>query len=99
MDVLQILLDNGADIEARENGLTPLHVACTNGSAEVAEVQRHCLHQPHSIPDNRLSNLVCVFQVLLEKGAEVDAKSFTGATPLHVAAMFGHPPVAKVVVK
>ena len=43
MHVLQILIDNGADIEAVENdGLTPLHQTGLSGATESAEVLHHC---------------------------------------------------------
>ena len=44
IDVLQILLDNGADIEAEDlSAMTPLHFAARDGAVEAAEVQRRCL--------------------------------------------------------
>ena len=43
MQVLQILLNNGADTEAVDyRGWTPLHFACIEGATEAAEVQDHC---------------------------------------------------------
>ena len=77
-DVVQMLLDSGVDIEARDSragvgveardcgeGLTALHVAALRGYTQIV-------------------------QLLIDSGSEIDAKDRHGETPLHYAAEGGY---------
>jgi ankyrin repeat protein len=72
-DLVALLLDHGADPEAREaeSGSTPLYVAASMGRLEVVEL-------------------------LLARGAVVNAANKSGATPLHAAMANGFGQVAAV---
>ena len=63
MKLVELLLENGADVHARNNTLgdTPLHRACYFAHSKIVKM-------------------------LLEHGAQMDAKSKNGSTPLIKAA-------------
>ena len=89
-----VLLDHGADIEARNSvGLTPLHVAATIGRPGITRilVDRGAdieVRGPHGVTPLMLAashSPGCVKE-LLERGADVRARDSKGATALHIAA-------------
>ncbi|QPC63066.1 hypothetical protein HYE67_005297 [Fusarium culmorum] len=89
--VVQILIDSGADVAAtNREGLTPLHVA---QNADIAKI----LLQSGAIVDARAndgrtplhravdSDILEVVDILLDMGATVDARDEMDFTPLHSA--------------
>ena len=86
----KVLLDRGADIEAKEDkhSTTPLHQAAAYGKVEAAKVHRRSYQ-------SFLTN-GCLPKVLLDRGADIEAKSSSGTTPLHSAAYQDEVGVVKV---
>ena len=94
--VLRVLLEHGADVEARQTSddWTPLHSALYNGSLEVVRVLLdHGADVNARATDSKtpLHNTLVyhgsldVVRMLLEHGADVNARAIDGKTPLHVA--------------
>ncbi len=85
----QVLLDRGADIDARnDEDYTPLHSAAEAGKDEAVKV---CRHTASPFTEEWPST-----QVLLDRGADVDAANAYGWTPLHLAAWRGKVEIVKV---
>ncbi len=70
-ELVQLLIDNGANVKAKDNnGFTPLHeVAFVGGEAEEEEME----------------DVVATAQLLIDKDANVNDKDEQGQTPLHKA--------------
>lgn len=84
----RILIENGTDVNAKEKTrFTPLHLAALNGN---------CLSfyflKKKTLPFNfnLFTGHVEVVGLLIEKGAEVNAKDLDEYTPLHLAAHYGN---------
>jgi ankyrin repeat protein len=79
-EIAELLIQNGSDINERNNGgMTPLHLAIVN---------RVTLRWSHGIEPRHLeigeydTELI---DLLITKGADVNAKNHNGRTPLHIA--------------
>jgi len=91
--LVKLLVEEGADVNARSSGLTALHIAAAEGQKEVA----HLLLDKGADPDS--SGIVGhrplhraawhghaeVAALLLGAGATADARDESGNTPLHMA--------------
>ena len=99
-ECLQILLNNDADIEAVQNkGRTPLHLACIHASMVPLKLWRYegiALIIFLQGVSRRSKALRMHLQVLLENGADIDAISNDGESPLRFASQSGHLPVVQV---
>ena len=95
-DVVQELLDKGANIDDRRSGYTALHCAAVEGHLEVVKVLLDrgagivntlgsCMTALHLAAQSRGTEIEIV-KLLLERGASVDAADVWGNTPLHYAA-------------
>lgn len=97
---IKALLDRGAEIEARDfQGCTPLHYASTNGtfgcvcmlldnSAEI-EALDNDNQTPLRYWANGSIDLLPKLQLLLNRGANINAISANGKTVLHIMANIG----------
>ena len=85
----QILLEGGAKVDAPSTTYlwTPLHYASASGQAEMAKVTRDWPLVFCSEP---------VSQILLGRGANLEAVDVVGRTPLHCAAQWKNLNTAKV---
>ena len=100
--VVQILLDNNADIEAQSERTkdTPLSLACSGGRFEVVEVllKKLANKEHRNVSDYTPLSLaasggyVNIIKLLLAHGAEINSRtgSKLGISPLMLAAMNGH---------
>jgi ankyrin repeat protein len=110
VDVVKYLLDRGAEIGIKSDqiGLTPLEDAATEDSTK-AEIFKILL-DAHKQKDPQLLNIglslhlaarygiVKNVEILVENGANPNAKSIEGLTPLHEAAKEGRKPVVEYLV-
>ena len=67
MRIAELLLDRGADLEARKIGMTPLLMASLFGRVEWV-------------------------RLFIQRGAQVNAKTQSGQTPLAISETFGRKP-------
>ncbi len=104
------LIRDGADVNTRYSGLTPLHNAAYNGHLEVAKLLIQEGADINSLTDRDgitpLANAAAqgdfdVVKLLVKNGAKVNltAKGKTGVKPLHNAANYGHLDIAKFLIQ
>lgn len=91
VDLVRVLLDNGADVNMGNNeDFTPLHQACKNGKLEIAEVLIEAGANLNAINYNMWTplhfavdaNCLDVMMYLISKGADVMIQDECGRTPL-----------------
>ena len=94
-EVVALLLDGGADIEARDgDGWTPLHIAVEKNKPEVvtllldrgANIEARTEHEATSLHFAAAKNESEAVALLLDRGANIEARTENGNTPLHYAA-------------
>lgn len=102
--VVRTLLDGGAEIDAlNRQGHTALYVALMDGRTQVAEllVERGAGFEPtrllQAVVDNGVTDRD-VFEFLIERGADIDAKDAAGDPPLVRAARRGDRRLAKQII-
>ncbi len=113
-NVAELLISKGADVNAKDGewGLTPLHAAASRGYPEITELlitnganimakddpsdytPLHCTAwYKDKVPDT-----VAVAKILLDKGADVDAKTTWNGTTLTEAADSDNVEIAKLLI-
>ena len=96
--MVKLLLDKGADINAKSLGMTPLHRAAAMGQRDVCELllkrgmnvdaKDHKGDTPLEYASGTVKRNVA--ELLITKGANVNARGKHGMTPLHEAAYKAH---------
>ncbi len=103
-ELVEYLIENGADIEARsDGGWTPLHSQAYGGHKDGVEVllahgadieAKHAYDMTPLINSIRWDRIE-VAELLIEKGANVDAANTLGRTPVIISATEGYFELAK----
>ncbi len=91
-DLVALLLDHGADVNGRANGISPLLLAVAPGHVEVA---RMLLDHGADVSAKdwagasllHLTGKPDLVKLLLDRGADKEARDDAGRTPLHVTAV------------
>lgn len=100
-EISVILISKGAEINSRDKfGLTPLHAAaggCYSKDYDM-NVTLAAMAAGMSFDENMAKNFKDISELLISKGADVNAKGKDGYTPLHWAAQFGREGVAELLV-
>ena len=106
MDVARLLLEHGADVNARnKDSVTPLHIAAGEGHVDVARLLLEHGAYVNARSEYGLTPLyyaavngrLDVARLLLERGADAGARDDKGRTPLDRAREKGHVEVARVI--
>ncbi|XP_069693195.1 ankyrin repeat domain-containing protein 23-like isoform X2 [Periplaneta americana] len=102
LDIAQVLLDGGANIESRETGIynlyTPLHEASKHGHLSMCRLLLDAKAEPNSKDGAGSTPLhtaarnghLAVVKLLVERGATVSAKDNWGSTARDRALKFSH---------
>ncbi|CAK7210845.1 hypothetical protein SBRCBS47491_000916 [Sporothrix bragantina] len=108
-NVVELLLDKGADVEVKDNcGMSPLSFAAEGGHEAVTRLllEKGADVEAKDNYDGWTPLLLAakqgheaVARLLLENGANVDAKDEDGQTPLSFAAEEGHEAVARLLLE
>ncbi|GLD97358.1 hypothetical protein PINS_up006042 [Pythium insidiosum] len=106
-DVVQLLIDEGADLNARDDmGETPLHQALTKGYVDIVlALIRAGVNVKDSskwgwIPLHTaaLKGHVSVVSALIDAGADVAVRAHGGSTALHEACSYGHDDIVELLI-
>lgn len=98
-NIVTLLLDNKANIRAKDgvDGAMAIHLASANGRNEVVKILLAKDPELVNIVDNRdntplhwaaMKDKTDTVKLLMENGANIEAKDMDGWTPLHYAAAF-----------
>jgi ankyrin len=82
LEIVRLLLDHGADLEANAEG----------------DNEEKPLHQVPYGKYRSQEDGVCVAQLLLDRGADVNTRRSDRMTPLHIASVFGKPEIAQLLI-
>ena len=105
---LQAMINGGADVYAKDNnGNTPLHMATTQGHAEIISILLQAKADVNAKNNEGVTplqfatqeNHAEVISVLVKMGANVNATNNNGGIPLHTAAVIGNAEVISVLVQ
>jgi len=89
--IVRLLLDQGTAVNARTvTGATPLHQA----AEQAIDPESARMSKLFSLRQSAESDVVV--DLLLARGAEVNAKDNDGLTPLHLAAKVGYPAIVRL---
>ncbi|KAI9439715.1 ankyrin repeat-containing domain protein [Lactarius indigo] len=97
IDTVRWLLDHGADANSRQDDhWTPLHLTAWKGRLDEAQRRR-----PRSLTLHMASEFGHrdVLRLLLERGADADARDNERSTPLHLASSNGRAEVVRVLLE
>ncbi|KAF5694079.1 beta transducin [Fusarium denticulatum] len=107
--ILQLLIDKGADLEARnpDNSYTALMYAAEYGQVSAAKSLLDCGAMLEAQDKNAYTPLLLAASVwyvpitsfLLDKGADIEARASNGSTPLSIAAREENEGVVKVLLE
>ena len=98
VDVLKLILRAGSPVNVPNNeGKSPLHLACENGSEEIAEllldgcanINRAQTYQMNEFPMHIAAKkgYTRILEALRRRGGNLDARTKKGQTPLHYAVL------------
>ena len=108
LDIMRLLLDHGADREARNSDHnTPLRLAVCNGQLAAAKVliehdaSIHARNKDHWTPLHEASyrGYLDIMRLVLEHGADQEAVNQNGSTALHAAACGGQRAAARLLIE
>ena len=98
VELIRSLIEHTADAAAKDNnGLTPLHLACSWGHMDIACLLVECgadvtAQSKHGLTPLHLASqrgYMEVARFLVERGADATARHDNGLTPLHLASFQG----------
>jgi ankyrin repeat protein len=107
LETAKLLIDKGADVNAKDYGMTALMYAAQNGHLEIANL---LIDEGADVNaqerDEGMTALMCAAQnghlktakLLIYKGADVNAQDDDGMTALMYAAQNGHLEIAKLLI-
>lgn len=105
-EIVNLLIERGANINSRYSGITPLYMAVASGSKDVVSflISKGA---KVNFPGSMVSVLNCavehnqgdIAKLLIAKGAKIDAKDDNGSTPLIIAAKQGNKELAALLIK
>ena len=97
--VTGILIKNGARLNIKNNlGKTPLHLVAENGIHRVSLVN-YFKHPSRPDPDEIIKENIAITTLLLNNGAEIEAKDNEGFSPVYCAINRGNREVTNLLMK
>lgn len=100
VDSVRVLLDNGADIEARGNDMeTPLHSVVQGWKNRPLQCIPSRPYIEQDKVDSVPENLTVAMQELLDRGANIEAKTQLGLTAFNLATIRGDQKLLQVLLK
>lgn len=102
VDIMRALIQQGANVEARENlGKTALHVASEDAAEFLLSIRANFLltDETGTVPLHYMAakgHAKAVKTLVGKKNCDINAKNKFGQTPLHLSCQFGHFQVARL---
>lgn len=106
-DIVELLLDNGADIHARtKSGVSALCIACTDRKRDLVELLLDRGADANTITNNGVSVLYTaaangyrdIVELLIDRGANINTIADNGVSPLLASCYNGHKDVAELLI-
>lgn len=99
--IVNLLLSNGFDVSVKLDGICALELAARNGHTDVMAlvINSGISLTVYHLLNAAASGSVPAVSLLLDRGADVRAKSNGGQTPLHIAVNHHHPEVVHLLLR